>query len=52
MVTDVNAQDEENLAFEKENCELEDYVMNQEQYVKKKNLNPADEFIRKETIWK
>ena len=36
MVSDINAKDDENSVFEKEKCELEHNITNQEEHIKKK----------------
>ena len=36
LVRDINAKDEENMLFEREKCELQDDVVNQEQCINKK----------------
>ena len=36
LVSDINAKDDENSVFEKEKCELEHNVTNQEERIKKK----------------
>ena len=36
LVSDINAKDDENSVFEKEKCELEYNVTNQEECIKKK----------------
>ena len=51
LVSDINAKDDENSVFEKEKCELENNVTNQEEHIKKKNKTTPDAFGRKERIW-